>query len=208
MVLSKTRVGISRSGTAVYPKTSIIDKNLYRGSPCSQTLSGHVPHQSRRHHFEGPRVPDPQKTSCGAYDGHLHGPYSWRAFKLMGCQTPKLPLPFTARRPPSNTQMPGPTTHHPKWQLARFMHFRTTVRQSPHRLQWDAPNSLPKLLLPLRRQPPPSNTPVPWPIPLTIANGIRIRSAVLPQYTSRQTDWETNRRTDKPTHGVSECSET
>jgi len=33
----------------------------------------------------------------------------------------------------------------------------------------------------------PSNTPIPW--PLTIPNGIRIQSAVLPQYTIRTDRW-------------------
>ena len=47
----------------------------------------------------------------------------------------------------------------------------------PQWLQWDAPNSPPKLPLPLRRSPSPSNTPIPRPNPLTIPNGIRIQSA-------------------------------
>jgi len=34
-----------------------------------------------------------------------------------------------------------------------------------------------------RRSPPPSNTLIPRPTPLTVPNGIRIKSAVLPQYT-------------------------
>jgi len=36
----------------------------------------------------------------------------------------------------------------PKWQLGRFMHFRTTTQQSPHWLQWNAPHLTPKLPLP------------------------------------------------------------
>jgi len=40
-----------------------------------------------------------------------------------------------------------------------------------------------------------SNTPILRPIPLTIPNGIRIHSAVLPQYTFR-TDRPTDRHTD------------
>jgi len=54
----------------------------------------------------------------------------------------------------------------------------------------------PSQLLPLRRSPPPSNTPIPRPTPLITSNGIRIQSAVLPQYTLR---------TDRPT---GECSVT
>ena len=38
----------------------------------------------------------------------------------------------------------------------------------------------------------PSNTPIPRSIPLTISNGIRIQSAVLPQYT-----FQTDRLTDR-----------
>jgi len=41
----------------------------------------------------------------------------------------------------------------------------------------------PKLPLPLRRSPPKSNTPIPSSILLTTPNGIRIQSAVSPQFT-------------------------
>jgi len=56
-----------------------------------------------------------------------------------------------------------------------------------------------KLPLPFRHYHP-SNTPIPRPIPITISNGIRIQSAVLPQYTFRThtvTDWPTDRPTDR-----------
>ena len=56
----------------------------------------------------------------------------------------------------------------------------TTMQQSPHRR--------------LRRSPPLS--PIPRPTQLTTPNGIRIQSAVLPQYTSRPTDGQTDRPTD------------
>ena len=66
-----------------------------------------------------------------------------------------------------------------------------TAPQSPHWLQWDTSNSLLKL--------PPSHSTIttlsntiPQPTPLTILNGIRIHSAVLPQYTLR-TDGQTDR---------------
>jgi len=72
-------------------------------------------------------------------------------------------------------------THHAKRQLDRCTHFHTTTQQSPHCLQWDATNSLPKLPLPLRRSPP--KTPIPSPTPLTTPNGIEIQSAVLPLLT-------------------------
>jgi len=52
-------------------------------------------------------------------------------------------------------------------------------------VSWDAPYLPPKLPIPLRRSPSPSNTPIPWPTPLIIPNGIRIHSAILPQYTFR-----------------------
>jgi len=71
--------------------------------------------------------------------------------------------------------------------LIQFTHFRTTTQQSPHWLQWDALNSPQKLPLPITR-----------PTALTTTNGIRIHSAVLPQYTfhaDRQTDRPTNRHT-------------
>jgi len=66
-----------------------------------------------------------------------------------------------------------------------------TIQHSPHWLQWDAPNSPPKLPLGLRRSSPKSNTPIPSPTPLTTPNGIQIQSAVLPQYrcADRQT-WD------------------
>jgi len=62
------------------------------------------------------------------------------------------------------------------------------------------------LILPLllRRSPPPSNTPISRPTPLTTPNGIQVQSAVLPQYTIwtnrqtvRQTDWRTDGLGDK-----------
>ena len=65
--------------------------------------------------------------------------------------------------------------------------------QSPHWLQSDAPNS-PQNCPFLSMITTPSNTPIPWPTPLSIPNGIRINSAVLPQYTLR-----TDRQTDRPT---------
>ena len=57
------------------------------------------------------------------------------------------------------------------------------------------PQIHPILPLPLRRSPPPSNTPIPRPTPLTIPNGIRIHSATF--RTDRQTDRQTDRHTDR-----------
>jgi len=53
----------------------------------------------------------------------------------------------------------------------------------------------------LRRSPPPSNTLIPRPTPLTTPNGIGIQSAVLPQYTF----W-TDRQTGRQAHGISDRS--
>jgi len=57
------------------------------------------------------------------------------------------------------------------------------------------PKFTPKSAPSLRRLPHPSNTPIPQPTPLTIPNGIRIQSAILPQYT-----FQTYRQTDQPTN--------
>jgi len=47
----------------------------------------------------------------------------------------------------------------------------------------------------------PSNAPI---RPLTAPNGIRIQSAILPQYTIR-TDWPTDRQTDRQTSHIARC---
>ena len=64
-----------------------------------------------------------------------------------------------------------------------------------------SPHLPPKLPLPFRRSPPPSNTPISRPTPLTTPNGIQIQSAILPQYTFR-----TDRPTDQPTDGLGDRS--
>ena len=65
-------------------------------------------------------------------------------------------------------------------------------------LQWRAPNSPPKVPLPVDRSPNPITCLIPGPVRPTMPNGIRIRSAVFPQCTG-QTDARTDRRTDRPT---------
>ena len=75
------------------------------------------------------------------------------------------------------------------------------MQQSPHWLQWDIPNSPTILPFPHQRLPPPSNTPIPQPTPLTNPNGMRIQSAVLSQYTF-QTHIQTDRLTNRPTDGI------
>ena len=83
--------------------------------------------------------------------------------------------------------------HSPSHTTARLVHklLHNDATKS-HSLQWNAPNSPPKLPLPLRRSTLPSNTPIPQPTPLSNPNGIQIQSAVLPQYT-----FQTDRHTDQ-----------
>ena len=69
------------------------------------------------------------------------------------------------------------------------------ARRFPKVTMWRS-TFTPKLPLSLRRYPPPSNTPIPWPTSLTIPNGIQVQSAVLPQYIL-QTDSHTYRPTDR-----------
>ena len=64
----------------------------------------------------------------------------------------KPPFPLARRGTHSNTAMHRTVdpTHHPKPQLRRFTHFGTGTPQSPHLLQWGAPNSpLPNYPFPL-----------------------------------------------------------
>jgi len=67
---------------------------------------------------------------------------------------------------------------------------------------------IPKEPLPLGLRGPSSNTPISPPTPFTIPNGIRIQSAVLPQYTSRtdrqtQTHTRTGRRARRQVSKIS-----
>ena len=108
---------------------------------------------------------------------------------------PKKKLPFTLRHvesQPIHECLSWP--HSPSWMTDWwFTHFCTTTHQSPHWLQ--LPTFTPKTAPSLQRSSPSSNTPVPRPTPLTILNGIRIQSVVLPQYT-----FQTDRQTDRPTN--------
>ena len=61
-----------------------------------------------------------------------------------------------------------------------------------HWLQWRAPNSPPKVPLPVDRSQNPTTCLIPGPARPLMRNGIRIRSAVFPQYTG-QTDAPTDR---------------
>ena len=88
-------------------------------------------------------------------------------------------------------------TSPPQSNLGRAHHSRTTTQHSPtgyngtHQIH---PKTAPS---PQRS----SNTPIFRPTPLTTLNGIRIRSAVLPQYTIR-----TDRPTHRPTDGIGDRS--
>jgi len=63
------------------------------------------------------------------------------------------------------------------------------------------PQFTPKCAPSLRRSQPSSNAAIPQPTPLTNPNGIRIQSAILPQYTFRA-----DRQTDRPTLGIGDRS--
>jgi len=75
---------------------------------------------------------------------------------------------------------------------------RVAVKVSPYWLQWRAPNSRPKVPLPVDRSPNPTTCLIPGPVRAMMPNGIRTRSAGFPQCT-RQTDRRTDRQTDRPT---------
>ena len=75
--------------------------------------------------------------------------------------------------------------------MRRARHSCTTIQHSPHWLQWDAPNSPQNCAFPFDDHHP-CNTPIIRPTPLTIPNGIRIHSAVLPHYTFRHTHTQTH----------------
>jgi len=103
--------------------------------------------------------------------------------------------------PPSfctNTQCLGRPHSLPQMTARWFTDFYTTMQQRSHWLQWDTPNSHPKLPLPLRRSLPPSNTPITRLTRPTIPNGSRIHSAIFPQITF-QTDRQTDRQIDTQT---------
>jgi len=65
------------------------------------------------------------------------------------------------------------------------------------------PTSTPKTA-PFWRSLPPSNTPISLWIALTTPIGIKIQSAVFLQFT-HQTDWPTDRQTDRPTYAYKHC---
>ena len=81
---------------------------------------------------------------------------------------------------------------------------RVAAKVSPHWLQWRAPNSPPKVPVPVDRSLNPTTCLIPGPVrPYTTPNGIRIRSASFPQCTG-----QTDRRTDRQIiHGERQLSE-
>ena len=71
----------------------------------------------------------------------------------------------------------------------------TRTLQSPHWLQWCAPNSPPKVPLPVDQSPNPTTCLIPGPVQPTMPNGIQIRSTIFPQCTG-----QTDRPADGPTY--------
>jgi len=103
-------------------------------------------------------------------------------------------------------------THLPKQQLDRCTHLCTTMQQSPHWLQRDAPNSPPKLPIPLRRQPPPSNNPslnrLCSPSQTVYRSNQPFCHSTLSGQTNRQPERPTDRPTLRLTDGLGNRSET
>jgi len=114
-----------------------------------------------------------------------------------GEQNLRNPLPHGALGLPSNRRMPKPTET-----TARSVHAlsHNYATKSPL-VTMGRPNSSPKLPFPSTISTP-SNTPIPRPTSLTTPNGIRINSAVLPQYIFRT---DRQRQADRPTDRESDA---
>jgi len=119
-------------------------------------------------------------------------------FKPMSEKPPKLLLPLGDPGPHLIHECPS-RTHSPSQMTARSVcALLTTTQRSPHWLQGTTQIHLktahsPSTII--------SNTPIPWPTPLNIPNGIQIQSAILPQYTF-QTHTHTHRPKDGKATGV------
>jgi len=113
--------------------------------------------------------------------------------------------PLSLRRgPPSNTSVPGPTP------LASHPNDSSIAARASTQLHNNGPigysGTVGRPKLTFKTVPSPStittlsNTPISWPTPLTIPNGIRIWSAVLLQYRlyTFRTDWPTDGLDDRP----------
>jgi len=71
------------------------------------------------------------------------------AIETNGEKSPlKPPIPLGRCGPQSSTPIPRPTPLTPKWHLDLSTHFCTTMTQSPHWLQWDAPHLTPNQFIP------------------------------------------------------------
>ena len=79
---------------------------------------------------------------------------------------------------------------------------RRAASQMPHWLQWDASTTPQNCPFSFDDHHHPSDTPIPRPTPLTTPNGIRIHSAVLPQYILR-TDRQIDRWSRRMFHNMS-----
>jgi len=80
--------------------------------------------------------------------------------------------------------------------LGRVHRSRTITQQSPHYLQWNAPNSPQNCPFPFNDHQPPSNTPIPQPTPLTTPTASGSNQPFCHNTLSGQTDCQTNRLTD------------
>ena len=108
----------------------------------------------------------------------------WNPLKPMGAKTPQnCPISLQHVDPHLKHQCLG-WPYSPSQMTAQLVHtlLHNYTTKSPW-LQWNITNSPPKLPLPLQWSPTIFNTTIPWPTPLTIPNGIRIHSAILPPYT-------------------------
>ena len=118
-------------------------------------------------------------------------------------KSPKQPFPFCGKWTPCNTWMPGPTSLTTPNDNSIGSHTSAQICDKIPIGYNGTPYIHPKTVPFPSTITTPSNTPIPRPTPLTTSNGIRIQSAVLPQYTL----W-TNRQTDRGTDGPGECSVT
>jgi len=121
---------------------------------------------------------------------------SFCPFKRMGAQLPKNPRnsPFPSGTwTPSNTSMPGPTPITPKMTARSLYALPHNYATNASLVTIGRPKFNPKTAPSLRRSPPPSNTPIPWPThpkrhPDPISRFARIHFAA-----DRQTDRDTDR---------------
>ena len=114
-----------------------------------------------------------------------------------GEQNPQnLPFPLHDLGPHLIQQCLGPPHAPPQTAVPMVEALSHTYTVKSHWLQWCAPNSPPKVPLPIDRFPNPTTCLIPGPVRSMMPNGIRIRSAVFPQWTG-----QTERPTDRSSTG-------